>query len=192
MTVTESALLAELRNGNQQAFRRLLESHQDKVYNTCLGFVRDPEDASDLTQEVFIQVYRSVSRFEGKSSLSTWIYRIAVNKALEHLRKKKKRSLVSWLPFSGDQDSPERQLPDPVHPGLLLENQERSEQLFAAIDKLPERQKSALVLYQFEELSYKEICDVLELSLSSVESLIFRAKKNLKKHLQAYFEKRGS
>ncbi|MEO1628971.1 MAG: sigma-70 family RNA polymerase sigma factor, partial [Bacteroidota bacterium] len=101
-------------------------------------------------------------------------------------------ALVSWLPFSGDQDSPERQLPDPVHPGLLLENQERSEQLFAAIDKLPERQKSALVLYQFEELSYKEICDVLELSLSSVESLIFRAKKNLKKHLQAYFEKRGS
>ena len=80
-------------------------------------------------------------------------------------------------------------VPDPVHPGLILEDQERSKQLFKAIDRLAERQKTALILYQFEDLSYKEIAQVMELSLASVESLIHRARRNLKKHLTDYYEK---
>ncbi|MEM9921268.1 MAG: sigma-70 family RNA polymerase sigma factor [Bacteroidota bacterium] len=189
MTVTESVFITSLQNGDQQAFSRLIQLNQDRVFNTVLGFVKNADEANDLCQEVFIQVFRSIGSFKGEAGLSTWIYRIAVNKALEHIRKQKKKRQTRWQLFSSGSENMVEKVPDPVHPGLILEDQERSKQLFKAIDRLAERQKTALILYQFEDLSYKEIAQVMELSLASVESLIHRARRNLKKHLTDYYEK---
>ncbi|HLF34034.1 MAG TPA: sigma-70 family RNA polymerase sigma factor, partial [Cyclobacteriaceae bacterium] len=106
--VSDSQFVGLLRRGDEQAFRQLVEEYQDKVYNTCLGFVRNEEEADDLAQEVFVEVFSSVQSFRGDSKLSTWIYRIAVTKSLELIRskKRKKRFAVLKSVFSSVNNTP--------------------------------------------------------------------------------------
>jgi RNA polymerase sigma-70 factor (ECF subfamily) len=148
------------------------------------------EDAEDVTQEIFITIHLNIKEFKEESSLSTWIYRIAVNKCLEFIRKKnrKKRSGIFKSIFSSDGERAIENHSDFTHPGIQLENQERAKVLFKAIELLPEQQKSAYILHKLEQVSYNEIASIMEVSLSSVESLLFRAKQNLKKHLIVYYE----
>jgi RNA polymerase sigma factor (sigma-70 family) len=162
------------------------------VYNTVLGVVQQPEEAEDVTQEVFIQVFESIGQFKGDSKLSTWLYRIAVTKSLDHLRKKKRKKRFAFLQsLFGVNEEEVRQDPDFHHPGVALENKEKAAVLFKAIDKLPENQKAAFTLHKLEGLSYQEVAEVLETSVSSVESLMHRAKGNLRKLLEDYYQKRG-
>ncbi len=181
-------LVEELKLGEEGAFRQLVDEYQDKIYNTCLSFVKNEADADDLTQEVFIEIYNSIHKFRSESKLSTWIYRIAVNKSLEHLRKmkrKKRSGFRHW--FGSEENEPELQVPDFEHPGIVTENREKASILFSAIEKLPEKQRIAFTLHKVEDLSYEQIADVMQKSLSSIESLMHRAKDNLKKHLYAYY-----
>ncbi len=179
---TESDLVALLQEGNEAAFKHLFEAHQDRIYNTILYMVQSATEAEDLTQEVFVDVFLSIENFKAHSKLSTWIYRIAINKALNHQRfKKAKKRLGAVLSIFNL--SPVDDAPDFVHPGILLENKELSETLYKAIDALPEKQKTAFVLRQLEDLSYAEIADVMQTTTPSVESLLFRAKQNLQKIL---------
>ncbi len=186
----EIILLKSLQAGKEKAFELLVENYQVKVYNTILGFVKSPEDAEDLAQEVFIEVFNSVTKFRAEASLSTWIYRIAVNKALEFIRKQKRLKRFAFLTNLFDASAKEKiTTTDFVHPGILMENKERGVILFGAIDKLPENQKVAFTLHKIEGLSYQEIAKVMNISLSAVESLMFRAKKNLRRELSAYYSK---
>lgn len=185
---SDHILVEELKQGEEEAFRQLVDEYQDKVYNTCISLVKNAEDADDITQEVFIEVYNSIHKFRAESKLSTWIYRITVNKSLEHLRKMKRNKRSGFLQWiSGEDPDPEIQIPDFDHPGVLAENREKARILFNAIEKLPEKQRIAFTLHKMEDLSYEQIADVMHKSLSSIESLLHRAKNNLKKELYAYY-----
>lgn len=187
--MTEPIDVAALKNGSEKEFRLLVEHFQNKVFNTVYSFLRNRNEADDVTQEIFIKVFRSIDGFKGQSSLSTWIYRITVAKSLERLRyyKTKKRFAFMTELISGKAGSDSISV-DYVHPGLKLENQELATHLLNALEQLPENQKSVFILHKMEGFSYQEIAEVLSLSLSSIESLMFRAKANLRKLLYNYYK----
>ncbi len=185
----ETVLLKPLQEGDEEAFKQLVELYQDKVYNTVLGFLHSREDAEDIAQEVFIEVFNAIRKFRGEAKLSTWIYRIAVNKSLEYIRKKNRQKRFAFFANLFEvSDSNKLQITDFEHPGIQLEHKENARVMFAAIAKLPENQKIAFTLHKVEGLSYQEVCEVMKLSLSSVESLMFRAKKNLQKKLFDFYK----
>jgi len=187
--VENRQIIKELQNGSEAAFRELVNNYQKMVVNTCFGFVHNTQDAEDIAQEVFIEVYRSVGKFRSDSRLSTWIYRIAVNKSLNYIRDNKKNR---WLQvFSGKEKNtnmPEAEKSS--DPAGGIEDMQRADLLYKVIDKLPDKQKTAFTLNKYEDLSYKEISEIMELSLSSVESLIHRAKVNLQKKLYTCYKKK--
>lgn len=189
----DSELITQLKLGNEKAFRQLVEQQKDRVYNTCLGLLHNPQDAEDVAQEVFIQVWNSIGDFEGKAALSTWIYRIAVTKSLELIRYRKSQKRQSFFQSLKQDNDPDEISGDDffVHPGIALEQKERAEVLFRAIDQLPENQKIAFTLHKVEDLSYKEIAEVMETSVSAVESLMHRAKKNLQDLLYEFYQEQS-
>ena len=174
----EKEMIEAILKGDQKAFKLLVDTSQLMVVNTCYAFVHDRDEAEDIAQDVFVQVFESLGRFRFESKLSTWLYRIAVNRSINHCKSPRGRAIKididSWKQQEVAQsvEMPQQQ---------ILEEQEQIELLHKAIDKLPENQRTALILNKYEELSYKEIADVMGVSLSSVESLIFRAKNNLEK-----------
>ena len=186
----EKELILRLKKNDEIAFGFLVDLFSKKVYNTCIGMLQNLEDAQDVTQEIFITIHLNVKDFKEESSLSTWIYRISVNKCLEFIRKKnrKKRSGIFRSIFSAEGEKSIENHSDFSHPGIQLENKERSIILFKAIGLLPEQQQTAYILHKVEQVSYNEIAVIMEVSLSAVESLLFRAKQNLKKHLATYYE----
>lgn len=183
----DSLLISQIESGNEEAFRILVIRFQDHVYNTCFGYVRNEMTAQDLAQEVFIEVFRSISQFNKKSQLSTWIYRIAVNKCLDHIRymSRDKRSAAELRL----EDAEHYDVKDSdYNPAARIQKAQQAEILHAQLAKLAESQRTALVLCNFEGLSYKEAAEVMEVSVSSIESLLFRAKKRLKELLAEYYD----
>jgi RNA polymerase sigma factor (sigma-70 family) len=186
--MTEHELLIKLQSGDESAFKTLVETHQKRVFNTVLAIIQDFEEAEDLSQEVFMEVYQSVGKFRGDSKISTWLYRIATTKALEQIRKRKTaKRFAFFTSLFGERNEILHESVDFMHPGVMLEQQENSKALFKAINQLPENQKVAYTLNNIEGLSYQEITEVMQMSLSSVESLLFRAKTNLRKSLGNYY-----
>ena len=158
------------------------------VFNTALGIVQNAEDAEDVAQEVFIQVYESIHSFKGEAKFSTWLYRITITKSMDHLRKKKRKKRFAFIQsLFGMNNEVLHDPPDFNHPGITLDNKEKAAILFKAIDRLPETQKIAFTLHKIEGLSYQEVSQIMNSTLSSVESLLHRAKNNLKKHLTDYY-----
>lgn len=192
LDITE--LIDGLKQGNRTAFRQLVEMYQDRVYNTILAIVRQPEEAEDVAQEVFVQVFRSVRQFGGEQNLTAWIYRIATTKALEAYRKRHARKRFAFLTnlFGyGDDEAGLAEKLHPVewvHPGVQLEQRERAGVLFGAIDKLPDGQKVAFTLHHIEGLPYAQIAEVMQTSVSAVESLLHRAKQKLRNQLAAFYQ----
>lgn len=188
--MTEQELVKKLQQADQLAFKHLVDKYQDKVQNTCWGFVKSSTEAEDLTQEVFIEIYESIHTFKFESKLGTYIYRVAVNKSLDYIRKQKSQkrwgAVLSILSWGENKELPS--MPDWEHPGVTLENKERASILMSKVEELPENQRVAFTLHKIEGLSYQEIAEVMQVSLASVESLIFRAKQNLKKKLQGYYQ----
>ena len=174
----EEEMIKAILKGDQKAFKLLVDNYQLMVVNTCHAFVHDRDEAEDIAQDVFIQVFESLGKFRFESKLSTWLYRIAVNRSINHCKSPRGRAIKvdieSWKQQEVAQspEMPQQQ---------LLEEQEQLELLHRAIDRLPENQRTALILNKYEELSYKEIAEIMGTSLSSVESLLFRAKNNLEK-----------
>ena len=187
--MTEQELIAGLITQNKAAIEHLVESYQNKIIKTANNFVDNMEDAEDLSQEVFMEVLRSIGRYRKKSALSTWIYRITVNRSLDHLRRQKRRNIVqrleSFMRISND--GGDRYTVEPATMDKQYEESEKRKILDKAVNSLPENQRIAFVLSKYDDLSYKEIADVMNLSLPSVESLIFRARMNLQKKLVNYF-----
>jgi len=183
--LTESELIQGLRNGDESAFKYLVETYQDRIYNTALAIVQNAEDAEDVAQEVFIQVYRSIHSFKGESKLSTWLYRIATTRALDLLRSRKSKKRAGFIQrLFGEGNEPVYEIPDFHHPGVALDKKENAAKLFKAIRQLPENQKIAFTLHKVEDLSYQEISAIMKTSVAAVESLMHRAKQNLRKILE--------
>ena len=184
-------LITQLKQGEQSAFTAVVELYQDMVYNTAVGIVQNADDADDITQEVFVQVYLSINSFKGESKLSTWLYRIAITKALDHEKRKKRKKRFAFLESLFGNAKEEIIHPaDFHHPGIVLENKEKAGELFNALKQLPDNQRTAFTLHKLEGLSYLEIAAVMETTLSAVESLMGRAKTNLKKILKDYYQKK--
>ncbi len=189
MNWQEEDLVEALKSGDQEAFRHMVTTWQDMIFNTSLGLLQNDQDAEDITQEVFIKSYEAIHQFKGESKLSTWLYRIAVTKSLDHLRSKKRKKRFGYI-FSlfGDKDEMIIDPPDFIHPGILEEKKSASIALFKALDKIPEQQKAAFVLSKMEGLPQKQVAEVLDVSVAAVESLLQRAKTNLKKQLTEFYQ----
>jgi RNA polymerase sigma-70 factor (ECF subfamily) len=184
----ESNLINKLRSGDQEAFRLLVEIYQDRIFRACYNLLQDNDDADDITQDVFVEVYQSLDSFRGESGLHTWMYRIAVNKSLNFIKKKQRKSVVRSIEGLFKKDKSESYFVDDNTGDSKLENSERGIVLQQAINRLPAKQKTAFTLSKVEELSYKEICVIMDMSLPAVESLIHRAKKALQETLKNYYK----
>lgn len=185
----QTELIAGLRSRNEEAFKVLVEKYKDTVYNLCFAYVKNASTAEDLAQEVFIEVFQHIGKFNEKSSLDTWIYRITINEALQVIRRQKAKKRWGYLTsLFGQEDKYGAYHKDEYHPGVSLENKERAHILFSQIDNLSDNQRTAFLLSKIEGKSYQEIADIMEMSISSVESLLHRAKTNLKKRLGAYYK----
>jgi len=191
--MSDTEIIEQLKQGSEAAFKKLVGTHQKLVVNTCYGLVQNREDAEDIAQDVFVEVYRNIDKFRADAKLSTWLYRIAVNRSLNHIRDNKKRK---WFQgFDNEVAEKNRELlqartADSDEPDYELENKQRAIILKEAINSLPQNQKVAFTLSKYEELSYQEIAEVMDLSVSSVESLLFRAKKGLQKKLYKCYKKK--
>lgn len=177
-------IIRSIVNGDPHAFKELYKSHNERVYNLALSYAQEVHGAEEITQDVFTKVYRNASKFKGGSSVSTWLYRITVNTSLNHI-KRNKRHRFSHL------DSEKEDFPHFDHPGVNLENKENARFLFKAIESLSTNQKTAFLLSYVEGLPRKEVAAIMDVSLKSVESLLQRAKQNLRERLKKYYPNRG-
>lgn len=184
--MTEKELLHLIESNKEQGFQALFNIYSQKVYNTVVHLVRDMHDAEEVTQDCFITIYDKVDSFNKKSKLSTWIYRISVNKSLDLIRSNKRKFRLQKIQslFTDRAIS----IPSFNHPGVIAEQKELSNHLFRALATLPTKQQAAYTLSKIEGRSNKEVSEILNTTVSGVESLLIRAKANLKKELSHYYE----
>lgn len=154
--------------------------------------MQNAEEAEEVTQDVFVEIFHSAATFKEESSPGTWVYRITINKCLDALRYRKRKKRFGLLKslFGESMQEPEVEVPHFEHPGVALENKENASLLFAAMKQLPENQKAAFILSQVEDLPQKEIAAILQQSEKAVESLLQRAKANLRKELEKFYPER--
>ena len=185
--MNDNEIIKSIVQGDKESFRILVERYQQMVFRTCMGFLHNREEAEDLTQDVFIQAYQALARFKGESAFSTWLYRIAVNASLNKIRKSKlklvfesfenligsDRTGIETYPVIKNDEDPEK----------IIIRQEHSEWLGRALDSLPENQRTAIVLSKYDDLSQKEIAEIMNTTEGAVEALLQRAKKNLREKL---------
>ena len=187
--MTDKELINGIVNKNKQAIQYLVTMYHKRVIITAYHFVHNMDDAEDLAQDVCIEILQSAGSFRGESSLSAWIYRLTVNKALNFIRKNRRKQLVSQFEslFRRGEKIDNPAITEPALYDNSFDNSERKQILDNAINSLPENQKTAFILNKYEELSYKEITEIMNLSLASVESLLQRARQNLQKKLIVQF-----
>jgi len=184
--MTDKEIIGQILQGDRNRYKLLVERYQPIVFRTCMGFLHNKEDADDLTQDIFIQTYQTLPAFKGDASFSTWIYRITVNASLNKLRKSSKHHLLQRLEnIFGSDKSKEYSFPvsDTENPETILIHAERNEWMEKALNSLPEKQRTAIVLSKYDELSQREIAEIMETSEGAVEALIQRAKANLREKL---------
>ena len=185
---TDTELVAELQGGSEAAFRTLVERYQARIYRTVFSLLHNAEEAEDVAQEVFVDVYQTIGRFRGEAALSTWLYRLATSRALKNLRRARtKKRFAYFTSLLGFDNEVLHEPPDHAHPHTLLEGQQQLELLLAHLARLPDQQQVAFSLRHEQELSYEQIAAVLGTTVAAVESLLFRARQTLRKHVQPSF-----
>jgi len=181
-------LMARIANGDEHAFQTLVERHQSSMLNLIYRFIGDREKSQDLAQEVFLRVWQTAKSYEPKAKFTTWLYRNATNLCLNELKASRRRK---WLRFfhvdtqgqySGEEDFSD----EAPSPEVLLLTRERDREITEAVQSLPENQRMALILKRYDDLSYEEISRILNCSVSAVESLMIRAKRNLQEKLKNF------
>ncbi|MBI2682811.1 MAG: sigma-70 family RNA polymerase sigma factor [Acidobacteriales bacterium] len=199
MQPEEAALVAELRTGSEEAFAWLVAQYQQPVYSLVYRILNDPSDAADTTQEVFLKVFRGIQRFNGQSSLKTWIYRISVHEASNHRRwwsRHKRQEASMESPIGGDEGSLltlEDTLVDGAYtPFDACMHEEIRARVEAELRQVQEPYRTAVVLRDIEGLAYEEIAEVLEISLGTVKSRLMRGREALRKRLAPFVEKAGA
>lgn len=179
------AWMERVKNGDTEAFRLLIETHQLRVIGTVAKMLGDDTDAEDIAQQVFIRIWNSAARYQPTAKFTTWLFKITRNLVFNELRRRKRHPA---MPLEGRDDEPERQFADPgsPSPAATMLDGELQDAIQKAIDSLPETQRMAVVLRRYEELSYEEIAEVLKLSVPAVKSILFRARADLRERLQKY------
>ena len=188
MTVSKEIDIAAFQSGNIQAFEQLVNLYEKKVLTMCWYLLQNKEEAEDATQDVFISIYQSKHLFKGDAQLSTWIHRITTNKCLEYIRKANRKKRFG-IKVSIDESFLRVGNESQLNPEEVLIERERSKAFYLAVQKLSENQRVAYSLHHFDDFSYKEISESMNLSISAVESLIFRAKQQLIKQLKDPIQK---
>lgn len=180
--MNEERLLVEaIVSGQTERFEELVELYKDRIYNMAYRFTTDAHEAQDLTQEIFISLFKSLYSFKGRSALGTWIYRISLNRCLDWKRKQQRRR-----PFIFNQVSQEaaqdvinktsKPLSGPEDDYL---RREESKELHLAIKSLPEKYQTVIILYHFQQLSYQNISQILGVPTRTVETRLYRGKRML-------------
>ena len=178
----QKEIIEALKDGDRDAFQGIVAEHQNKVFSLALSFLKNREEAEDIAQDVFVEVFQSINSFRKEAELSSWIYRITVNKSLNRYKRMKRmmpQQDENMLEFLHHNES---------NPETEMQSKENIKELYAAVDQLSEKQKTAYTLRHFNALSYDEISKIMKKSKSSVESLIHRAHKKLYGLLYDYYE----
>jgi RNA polymerase sigma-70 factor, ECF subfamily len=184
MSDLDKQLIKKVRKGNHEAFAQLIDLYKAQVYNICLRMVRIPADAEDLAQEAFIRAYTNIDKYEIDKKFSTWLYRIATNLSIDYLRKKKPGVyLDAELPGTdGYTMSSMLSSPDPLPEEQIVQS-ETSHWLHDEIDQLPAKYRAAIILKYMEDLSVKEISEILEIPVPTVKTRIHRGREALRERL---------
>jgi RNA polymerase sigma-70 factor (ECF subfamily) len=188
----DEALIQRISNEDVVAFKELVDRYQASVFNICLGIIGDHHQAEEAAQDTFYQIYRSIGSFRGESKFSTWIYRIAVNLSRNLIRKNKRYRWVKSLDSLWHEEIGEEEIAlatSPDDPERHLEKKERKALIESAVASLPEKQRIAFILNKYEDLTSREISEVLGISINSVEARIHRAKLRLQKRLVSVLKK---
>ncbi|MEO8352998.1 MAG: sigma-70 family RNA polymerase sigma factor [Chthoniobacteraceae bacterium] len=183
------ALMQRVKSGDTEAFQELVEIHQHRVIGTVAKMLGDDRDAEDVSQQVFIRVWKSAGRYEPTAKFTTWLFTIARNLVFNELRRRKRHRLVP-LESSTDDDGPVRQTADPKvkSPDTAVLDAEMQDAIQRAIEALPETQRMAVILRRYDETPYEDIAEILEITVPAVKSLLFRARTELRERLRAYLE----
>lgn len=172
----DTALVEAVIAGDTAAFDVLVTRHRRSVYQVCYRFVNHHEDAADLTQDTFVRAWKALGSFRGQARFSTWIYRIAVNVCLNRVSLKTPKTDVVDFDLVADQREPA--------PGAAIDAAERQAMVRAAVKSLPPRQRTALILRAYHDLSHQEVADIVGTSVGAVKANVFHALANLKKRLE--------
>jgi RNA polymerase sigma-70 factor (ECF subfamily) len=189
--MSDSIIKEEILKNKDNGFKLLVEKYHVMIYKICFAYTKNIEDAEDLTQEVFLKAYQKIDKFRGDSSLSTWLYRISVNKSINFLRDNKYHKLYQRIEtLFSDNSELKIEIPssdkDPEDRFILNE----MENLFnKALNTIPKNQMTAFILNKYNELSYQEIAEIMKTSVSAIQSLIHRAKEGIQKRLIEYYDK---
>jgi RNA polymerase sigma-70 factor (ECF subfamily) len=168
-------------------FEKLYREYRVLVFNVALNYMQNIEDAEEITQDVFVKVHHSLNSFNHKSSYKTWIYRITINQCLDYIKQKNSQKRFFIFGKKSQNEQEYLNASSFEHPGILMENKEEAAILFQVINSLTENQKTAFLLSKLDGLSNPEIAEIMQLSISSVESLVFRAKASLQNKLAEKF-----
>ena len=196
MASDEKQLVRRARRGDEEAFRMLMERYKRKVFSIAYGMVHDPQAALDISQEVFIKVHRYLGSFQGTSSFYTWIYRIAVNLSIDHLRKANRRDTVDYDDMLGRREPDDSEaLVAPTfldgNPHAAFKRKELGRQIERALATLSEKHRAVLLLREVDGLSYEEISRTLKIHRGTVMSRLHHARKNLQRALTEYLVESG-
>jgi len=173
---SDEELVKKAISGDDMAFRALVDRYTRKIYNIVYRFLRDSEESRDVTQEVFINLFKNLQRFDDNYKFSTWIYKIATNQALYRYRSRKKRNSVT----ASYGEIPENDPSSVVCPEEEMENRMRQEKIMNLVDCLEEKYKTTIILRHVLDLSYEEIQQIMQLPLGTVKTNLFRARAKLK------------
>ncbi len=186
----EAQWVAAAQAGDQQAFKRLFNHHYSRVYRTVFGVLRHEDNAQEVTQQVWVKVWKKLDSFQGNSAFSTWLYRIATFAALDFVRANKKHQKLDSIDASEQDDEIKtiQLTSDNIdeNPVASLKSAEIMERFQMAIEKLNENHRTALVLREIEGLSYEEIADIMNCKIGTVMSRIFNARKAIQKDLEEF------
>jgi RNA polymerase sigma-70 factor, ECF subfamily len=186
--MTEETLVNDLKSGHQAAFNDLVRLYGPRVVNTCHRFLLNQQDAEDIAQEVFIEVYQSIKYFRQDAQLSTWIYRIAVTKSLDELKKRKRHKRFAALGKLLHIDDVIHWLAGGTMPDKNIQNDEKMAEIQTALNTLPDNQRIAFTLSKVEGYTNPEIAEIMNTTTVAVESLMKRAKKQVSAALEQIFK----
>lgn len=173
--------------GDPLAYRGLVEKYQERVYHLCFGMLRNREDAVDVAQEAFVKAHHHLATFRVESTFYTWLYRIARNLVIDHIRRRKRSAEVAFddAVAARDEEGEIAAIHEVDGPGRLADRAEVQRKVMEALQQLPEDQREVVLLREVEEMSYKEIADAMEIPEGTVMSRLFYARRKLQKLLTA-------
>jgi RNA polymerase sigma-70 factor (ECF subfamily) len=181
--------MEQIKRGDMEAFRNLVEAHQYRVVGTVAKMLNDDAEAEDIAQQVFVRVWKSAPRYEPTAKFTTWLFKITRNLVLNELRRRN-RHLTRSLDEADDEDHKAIQIADAgvKAPDTTMLDDEMQAAIQRAIDELPETQRLAIILRRYDEFSYDEIAEIMGLSVPAVKSVLFRARTDLREKLRKYLE----